>query len=70
MVAQSVIKIYPAMPGETLLAVEKRVKTESLSQERTTLAEIAACIKRRVNVLKKYLSSPSEYGKQLFTRRN
>lgn len=69
-VAQPVIKIFPAMPGGTLLTLEERAKVDALSQEELAPARISVRIKRTVNVVRRYLNSPTEYEKRLFTRGN
>lgn len=59
-----------AMPRGTLLTLEERAKSDALSAEGPTSANIARRLSRTVNFVKRYLGNPGEYAKRLFTTRN
>lgn len=63
-VDQPVTKHCPATPRGTLLTLEGKAKIGALFYDEMTQAKIAVRIKRTVDVLKRYLSDPSEYGKR------
>lgn len=58
------------MPRESLLTLEKRAKIDALSAKRLTLANNARKLNCTVIVVKRYLSTPREYVKRLFTTGN